>query len=179
MLRPEPITLPPAALEEAKAYLRAASGDEDALIAGTMCSAAEYCEQFTRRALIARGFEELLPASAAWQRLGAAPVLAITGVEGLPSQGSAFALAAADFAVDIDSAGEGWVRVIAPGEAKRVRIYYQAGLAADWASAPEALRRGVLRLAGHLYAHREDDGDAGPPAAVAALWRPWRRLRLR
>jgi len=179
MLTPEPIVLPAAALAEAKAYLRAGSSDEDGLIAGTVRSAAECCEQFTRRALIARGFEELLPAGPGWQRLSAAPVVAISGVEAVPADGPTFALAAGDYAIDIDAAGEGWVRVIAPGEAKRVRVTYQAGLAADWASTPEALRQGVLRLAGHLYSHREDDGAVGPPAAVAALWRPWRKLRLR
>jgi uncharacterized phiE125 gp8 family phage protein len=179
MLTPEPIALPAEALEEAKAHLRAGSAEEDSLIAGTIRSAAEYCEQFTRRTLIARGFEELLPVSAGWQRLAASPVVAITGVEGLSGEGPAVALAAEDYAIDIDAAGEGWVRVTAPGGAKRLRVAYQAGLAADWASAPQALRQGVLRLAGHLYAHRDGDGRAGPPAAVAALWRPWRRFRLR
>jgi hypothetical protein len=37
----------------------------------------------------------------------------------------------------------------------------------------------VLRLAAHFYTYRTDAGaQAEPPAAVAALWRPWRRLRL-
>lgn len=47
----------------------------------------------------------------------------------------------------------------------------------DWSALPEALRHGVIRLAAHLY--RDGDGAAAaPPAAVAALWRPWRRMRL-
>ena len=36
--------------------------------------------------------------------------------------------------------------------------------------------QGVAMLAAHLFDHRES--DAVPPAAVAALWRPYRRLRL-
>ena len=52
------------------------------------------------------------------------------------------------------------------------------GLAADWNGIPEPLRQGIIRLVAHLYTHR-DFADAGPPpTAVAALWRPWRRLRL-
>lgn len=52
------------------------------------------------------------------------------------------------------------------------------GLAEDWNGIPEPLRQGIIRLVAHLYTHR-DDADAGPPpTAVAALWRPWRRLRL-
>jgi hypothetical protein len=35
-----------------------------------------------------------------------------------------------------------------------------------------------VRLTAHLYTHRSLDGGAGPPAAVTALWRPWRRLGL-
>jgi len=29
-----------------------------------------------------------------------------------------------------------------------------------------------------MFAHRDAPDDAGPPAVVAALWRPWRRMRL-
>ncbi len=43
---------------------------------------------------------------------------------------------------------------------------------------PAPLRQGVVRLAGHLHAHRDETDAAGPPAAVTALWRPFRRMRL-
>lgn len=52
------------------------------------------------------------------------------------------------------------------------------GFADDWNGIPEPLRQGIIRLVAHLYTHR-DAADAGPPpTAVAALWRPWRRLRM-
>lgn len=41
----------------------------------------------------------------------------------------------------------------------------------------EPLRQGIVRLVAHMHLHR--DGDQSPPAAVAALWRPWRRMRLK
>ncbi|HEX8445121.1 MAG TPA: head-tail connector protein [Sphingomonas sp.] len=41
---------------------------------------------------------------------------------------------------------------------------------------PAPVRQGIVRLAAYLYAHRDD--DAAPPAAVAALWRPFRQVRL-
>ena len=51
-------------------------------------------------------------------------------------------------------------------------------LAADWNGIPEPLRHGIIRLVAHLFTHR-DAADAGPPpTAVAAMWRPWRRLRM-
>jgi uncharacterized phiE125 gp8 family phage protein len=179
MVTAEPLEPGAAALAEAKAYLRIETEAEDALVARLVLSAAELCEAFTGRALLARGFVEQVPASAAWQRLRATPVLAISAVEAVPRDGAAFALPAGDYAIDIDAAGDGWIRVTAPGAATRLGVAYRAGLAAEWSGAPEALKQGIIRLAAHLYAHRDGEGDTGPPAAVAALWRPWRRLRLR
>ena len=97
----------------------------------------------------------------------------------LATDGSASALAVGDYDVDIDAAGEGWVRLLRAVGEKRVRVSYQAGMAADPNGLPEALRHGIVRLAAHLYTHRDRPEGSGLPAAVTALWRPWRRLRLR
>ena len=167
------------ALGEAKAYLRMVGSDEDALAARLLRAAAEQCEQFTGKVLLTRQFAETLPATAAWTRLRRAPVQAITAVEAIRPDGLAAALASDGYAIDIDARGDGWVRVTAPAGAARVRVTYSAGLAAGWAAAPEALRHGIVRLAAHLYAHRDEERGGGPPAAVSALWRPWRRLGLR
>lgn len=167
------------ALGEAKAYLRMAGSDEDALAARLLRAAAEQCEQFTGKVLLARPFQETMAASAAWQRLRRSPVQAITAVEALRPDGLAAALPAEGYAIDIDARGDGWVRVTAAGEATRVRVTYSAGLAAGWSAAPEALRHGIVRLAAHLYTHRDEEKGGAPPAAVTALWRPWRRLGLR
>lgn len=48
-------------------------------------------------------------------------------------------------------------------------------LAAQFWDLPESVRHGFLRLAAYRY--RELVASLPPPAAVAALWRPWRRLR--
>lgn len=175
----------PVALAEVKAYLRVVTSDEDALIAGLARAAADMCEAFTGRALIDRAVAERLAASASWTRLGAAPVRAIEGVAALGADGSVTALAAGAFAIDIDAGGEGWVRVLdagpstGSGRAVLVRVSYRAGMAADPNGLPEALRHGILRLTAHLYTQRERGEDIEPPAAVTALWRPWRRLRLK
>ncbi|HET9640613.1 MAG TPA: hypothetical protein VFP12_15545 [Allosphingosinicella sp.] len=181
MIEGEALVLPPEAAGAAKGYLRVERSDEDGLIAGLVEAAAELCEGFTGQALLTRGFSETLPASRAWQRLGRSPVRAITLVEALPADGPAQPLASAAYGIDVDSAGDGWVRLIEPGEARRIRVGYQAGLAAAWEDLPAALRQGVLRLAAHFYTHRATEASRPiePPAAVAALWRPFRRLRLR
>lgn len=170
--------LPPVSAAEVKAYLRIATSEEDALLAGLVRSAAETCEAFTGRLLIARAVEETLPASTGWARLAAAPVRSIESVTALAADGSGEALPADGYAIDIDAAAEGWVRLTAPLEQKRVRVAYTAGLADGPNGVPEAVRQGIVRLAAHLYAHRDPADGVGPPAAVTALWRPWRRLRL-
>ena len=125
--------------------------------------------------------EEILPVTVAWQSLATMPVQAITALQGIPAEGARFALPVDGYAIDLTADSAGRVRVINPGIAGRIAVRFTAGLAQDWAALPEALRHGVLRLAAHQYRSREADGLAAsalPPAAVAALWRPWRRIRL-
>src|SRR3546814_2145352 len=85
-------------------------------------------------------------------------------------------VSADNHAIDIDANGDGWVRM-SSGPTTTIRVRYQAGMAADWNGVPEPLRQGIVRLVAHMHLHR--DGDQSPPAAVAALWRPWRRMRLK
>jgi uncharacterized phiE125 gp8 family phage protein len=156
-------------LEEAKAYLRLETGQEDALIAGLVASATGVAEAYLGMPLIRRETADVLAADGRWRRLRTAPVHAITAVtdaEGAP-------LPARAYAIDIDPAGEGWVRASGAG---RARVTYVAGGSASAAEVPPAIAQGVIRLTAHLYANRDE--AAPPPAAVAALWRPHRRLRL-
>jgi uncharacterized phiE125 gp8 family phage protein len=168
-----------AALADAKAYLRIDGTDEDAVLTTLISAAIGLCERFTGLALFATDRTDIVPAcSPEWQRLPATPVSAITSVASLDPSGAATALVVGAYAIDIDASGDGWVRLTAPIVASRLQVGYTAGLAADWPSLAEPLRQGVLRLTTHLYAHRDAADDAGPPAAVAALWRPYRRMQL-
>lgn len=169
---------PAAALQEVKALLRIDGGAEDALIAGFVGTAGAACEAFTGLVPIVRELREVVPASGTWVRLSAAPVQAIASVAALASDGSEAALAIGAYAVDVDAGGEGWVRVTAAGGAKRVAVRFTAGMAAEWSGVPEPVRQGIVRLAAHLYGARGEFATI-PPAAVSALWRPWRRVRLR
>lgn len=178
MIATETVALTPVSVEEARGWLRIDGEAEDALLAGLIRTATGLCEQFIGQVLLTRLVSETLPATCGWQRLGQRPVRAITGVDGLPAEGMAFALPVDGYAIDIDAAGDGWVDVREAGGAARVIATYEAGLAADWNGVPEPLRQGILRLVAHLHAHRDAPDDAGPPAAVAALWRPYRRMRL-
>lgn len=165
-----------ATLEEAKAYLRIEDAAEDALVARLIATATTLCEQFIGQVLIARTMTETIAATGDWRRLRTTPVRAIARVEGVSVAGMPFVLPVDGYAIDIDAGNDGWVRVTGPG---RALVTVEAGMADDAAGLPDPLRQGILRLVAHLYAHRDDADEEGPPAAVVALWRPWRRMRLR
>ena len=173
---PVPIAVP---LDEAKAWLRMEAGADDAVLTAVLRSATAACEDFTGVALVARERVVVLPITGDWQRLSGCPVAAITLVEGVPAEGSAFALPVASYSVDIDAGGDGWVRVTQPGAAGRMRVTYRVGMVASAGAVPEALRQGMLMLAARMMRERDDPGSGGAvPGTVEALWRAWRRLRL-
>ncbi|WP_088190055.1 head-tail connector protein [Sphingobium sp. Z007] len=165
-----------ASLAELKAYLRIETGAEDAVLAGLLRSAAALCEQFIGQWLIVRDARETVAGDGGWQRLSARPVAAITAVEAVDADGVAEPLPVDAYAIDIDAAGDGWVRSTRAGDGRRLAVRYQAGLAAELNGLPEALRQGIVRLAAEHFVAR--GGESAPPAVVSALWRPFRRMRL-
>ena len=170
------MALPIVSLSEAQAYLRLETGEEEALLAGLVRTASALCEAFTNQVMIARTFSFDLPANGGWERLPIGPVRSIDAVEAVDVNGFAAPLPSETYAVDIDAAGDGWVRVTAAA-ATRVRVGGTAGMADDANGVPEPIRQGVLRLIAHLFTARDGDGGE-PPAAVTALWRPYRRMRM-
>jgi uncharacterized phiE125 gp8 family phage protein len=176
-MSPAGLALPIVTMSEAQAFARIEIGEEEAVLAGLVRSASALCEAFLNRVVIARDFTLEVPANGDWERLPVTPVRSIANVAAIDANGIETALASTNYAVDIDSSGDGWVRASDPNGASRVRVSGTAGIADDENGVPEPIRQGVLRLAAHLFTAR--DGEAGePPAAVTALWRPYRRLRL-
>jgi uncharacterized phiE125 gp8 family phage protein len=189
---------PIVSLAEAQAFARIETDDEEALLAGLIRTASGLCEAFIGQIVIAREFQTSVPATSDWQRLSVTPVRSIDLVETVANDGSRMAMAADGFALDIDSNGDGWVRLtrvplpelsaiaelmaedrIMPEYLRQgyVSVSGTAGIALTENDVPEPIRQGVLRLVASLFAVR--DGDGGDiPAAVTALWRPYRRMRL-
>jgi uncharacterized phiE125 gp8 family phage protein len=178
MLSLDPLGLDSVMLDEARAYLRVDDGGEDASLSAALLAAIGHAENFTRTVLVRRTAREIVSASSGWQILQVAPVQSVTTVTGIPAEGPTFALAADAWEAKIGSRGEVYVRILQPGSAGRTEIACMAGLAADWAALPEALRLGLLRLTAHFHAHRDAPDDRGPPAAALALLLPWRRMRV-
>lgn len=159
-------------LAEAQAFARIETGEEEALVAGLIRSASCLCEAFLGQVVIEREFTQTIAVSAEWQRLTLFPVRSISGaaVDGQQLPGTAFA-------TDIDANGCGWFRIADATVSGTVEVSGTAGMAIGQNGVHEAIRQGVLRLVAHLFTAR--DGEGGEmPAAVTALWRPFRRTRL-
>lgn len=174
-----PPVLPPEALAELKQWLGVTTQRDDAPLTALLRAALDMCASFTGVMPIACTCEEVLPARSGWQALSSGPVLAITGAETLDAGGVRATLAPEDYAFEIEADGGGRIRLLGSTSGDRIAVRFIAGLAADWAHLPDAMRHGVVRMAAHQHRERETSGAlAAPPASVAALWRPWRLVRL-
>jgi uncharacterized phiE125 gp8 family phage protein len=163
-----------AALPELKDWLRMETGADDAALRRLLGAALGCAEDFCGQTILQRAGIEIVRADGRWRRLLATPLVSIGAALRLGSDGSASALGLAEYAIDRDPCGDAFLRLTG-GAAATVELHLVAGIAASWAGLPEALRHGILRLAAHMFAEREAES---PPAIVAALWRPWRRMRL-
>jgi uncharacterized phiE125 gp8 family phage protein len=171
------IAEPIVSMSEAQAYVRIETGEEEALVAGLIRTASGLCEAFINQVVIGRPFSCEVPASGCWERLPITPVRSITDIASVDATGVATPLTVDGFTTDIDFAGDGWVRVTTASALSRIAVGGAAGIADTENGVPEPIRQGVLRLVAHLFTVRDGDGGE-PPAAVTALWRPYRRMRL-
>lgn len=167
----------PIGIEEVKAYLRIANADDDAAIAALVRVATEMCETYIGGPLIDRETSAVIAACGRWQQLPEAPVSQIFALHWIAPDGTLSEVDLMGQGIDVDANGWGKVRILRPITLTRVRVSYRAGLAFDWNGVPEAIRQGLIRLAAHLHLAREAPVST-LPAAVIALWRPWRKYRL-
>ena len=174
-----PAQLAPGALDELKNWLAITNTQDDISLLALLRASLDLCEAFIRQMPMEAGCEELLAASRDWQGLTTRPVQSVTGADRVMANGSRAPLAPAQYLIDLDADGGARFRLLYPVTEGRVAVRYTAGIASDWSTLPDALRHGIIRLAADDYRQR-DAGEArkGPPASVAALWSPWRRMRL-
>ena len=177
------IIVPPApapeALAELKQWLGLSGPREDAALARLIGAALDLCEGFTGQLPLAVTAEEVLAADGQWQRLASRPVQAVLAVEAIAATGTRTALATDAYALELDPDGGARVRVVNSLQPGRIAVRFVAGLAPSWNALPESLRHGVIRFAAHQHRARENSApEPVPPAAVTALWRPWRVMRL-
>jgi len=179
-----PAAFPAAALAELKAWLAITTAADDAALSTLVAAALDLFEAFTGIMPLVAQCEELLPARAGEcaQALATRPVRAVSLVEAIAADGTRQALPSAAYALEPQADGAMRIRLSDPGPASRIAVRFTAGMAEEWGALPAPLRHGVIRLAAHQF-RRRDDGEgqgegAQPPAAIAGLWQPWRRIRL-
>lgn len=167
----------PVSLNEARGWLRLGATIDDAVVAGLVRAATNICGAFIGHWLVIRAAEERLSIAAGGMRLHARPVVAIDAVVLLAAGGGETALDHDGYRLHRGRDGSARLMIDRPGDAAEVRITYRAGVAADANAIPEAIRQGIVRMVQHLHDARDGTSEA-PPAMIAALWQPWRRIQL-
>ncbi len=174
MLTADPLVLGNDAVDAMKTYLRIDGSADDATLLALSQAAVTRCEAFVGDLMIERGVVETVSTGCGWTVLGATPVRSITRVA---TASDDVALASTSYAVDLGTDGRGKVR-LASTLPQNIRVNYRAGRVAAFSALPEPLRTGIVRLVAHDFTFRDRSDDPGPPAAVLALWRGARRMRL-
>lgn len=178
--------LEPISLDEAKAWLRIDSSEEDQLIAALIVSARLTLEAFTRRLFVTQSWRltfDAWPASVARRNILPIPLAPSQSVTAIRVHGAS----GAPQLLDAASYNSALSRVVfaapppAPGRATDgVEVDVVAGYGDAASDTPEPLRRAMLALVAHWHENRGDATDEPwhLPTLVATLTRPYRRERL-
>ena len=178
----QPADLTGAALADLKSWLGITRPVEDGRLVDLLQASVDLCEAFTGQAPLAQTVEERFAPAVGRHVLSVRPVQSVASVELIAEDRSRSTMNADDFRVQFSGRGAVSLDIMRDREARAIAVRVVAGIADDWASMPSALKQGVIRMAAHHYRDRDRDTEADrsapPPASVAALWRPWRSLRL-
>jgi uncharacterized phiE125 gp8 family phage protein len=190
MHRPVLVT-PPAAvvsLEDAKAYLREESSEQDAVIGTLIAAAVRHLDGWTGILGACIGAQEWRQDFDRFARclpLPLSPVISIVDVKWRNSAGQISTIASAEYSLRTDGGARSVVRFrdayAFPGDLNQVAavsVTYRAG----HETVPDELRLAMLMLIGHWYEHRMSVGSttmATPlPQTVDLLISPFKRLKL-
>jgi uncharacterized phiE125 gp8 family phage protein len=169
----EPLSLP-----EAKAFLRVAHDDDDALIAALIAAARGQIEALTRRALLLQSWRIVLDR---WPKDGRitpriGPLRTVSAARVFDSGNSAHALDVQRFVVDAarDSIASPCWSLPPPGrDIAGIELDIEVGFGALASNVPEPLRQAIRLLLAHWYDNRGLAAIGGSvallPAGVAAL----------
>jgi len=161
----------PLTLAEVKQFLKVETAEENALLSMWISLAREACEQFTGRALITQDWR-LDTAVARRVGLSPGPVQQILQVDHIMGQQSE-TLESGRYECVRQGGDAELVLEKHPGQGRLV-IDFRTGYGDDWNAVPLSLRQGMLRLVAHYHRFRDASDALAMPAAVSALWRPFR-----
>lgn len=160
-----PPTIEPVSLDELKSHARILGDDENATLSAILTAARQALEIFTRRTFVETTYKIRLDGFPRSREiyLERPPLMAVDSITYTDEDGAPQTLAAADYQVDANV--EPGRVVLAPDaswpatEAQRIAsvvIEYRAGYGATASTVPEAIRQGILLLAGAWEANREE-----------------------
>jgi uncharacterized phiE125 gp8 family phage protein len=179
----------PVTLADAKAYLRVAHSDDDAVIAALIAGARSHVEAQTRRALITQTWRLIRDGWPPDGRIAVTPVplRSVVAARVYDSGGATHAIDTSAFAADKAAAPAvlafaPWT-LTEPGRAAAgIEIDVEVGYGGAPANVPESLRQALLLLVAHWYENRGliavGQSVAVLPMTVAALIAPYRVLSL-
>lgn len=177
-----PAMLASEALADLKGWLGITNSREDTLLVDCLAASLALCEAFTGQAPLEQGVKETVPALPGWHDLVSRPVRSLRGVDAMIDETNSTPLDPADYAIRIEPGGRARLHLVKTPESGAIVVTVRAGIAVEWAVLPSALKQGIVRLAAYNYRERDApparSGAPFPPASVAALWRPWRTMRL-
>lgn len=182
----------PVSLAEAKLHCRIEIADDDALLTAEIVAARQYCEQWTRRALITQTWEEVLNDWPTGREhvIPLAPLASVVSVKYTNDAGVEATMAATDYLVDstrtpgriVLRSTADWPAVTLQ-ESHGVRIRFTAGYGPVASAVPQSIRQGMLLLVGMWYENREAMAfivgmPTEIPHTIQALWRPYQVARF-
>ncbi len=166
------------ALEELKRWLGISRPHEDTLLVDLLHASLGLCEAFIGQSPVEQTVEETAASVSDIYDLKSRPVTGFVSAASIASDASRTVLAVDAIEFTIDGVGSARLKLKQDTSSAAIAVSVRAGIAQDWASLPEALRQGMIRLAAFHYRDREQGQGTVPPASVAALWRPWRLVQL-
>ncbi|MEM9310498.1 MAG: hypothetical protein AAGA34_03550 [Pseudomonadota bacterium] len=173
-----PADLSGAALDDLKGWLGISRPREDTLLTNLLGASLSVCEAFIGQAPLKQIVEERIQSNAGTYSLATLPARAFVSADWIGQDNARFSLEHSEFEFEIDVDRRASITLMSDHDSPAILVSFKAGIAEEWSEMPEALKQGIIRLAAFHYRDRETGRDAVPPASVAALWRPWRIVRL-
>jgi uncharacterized phiE125 gp8 family phage protein len=166
----------PVTLAEAKLYLRVDTSNDDTLITDLITSARQMAENWLRRSLITQtwklSYDDGIP-QMVWLPMGI--VSSISSVVVFNQDGSSSTIAPTTYWLN---AAQNALTMYQRISGFRVEITYVAGYGATSASVPKPIKQGILTHIANLYDCRGEESNAMLPEQTAALYMPYREVRL-